>query len=179
VAQKSVGRFEVPRWDSESQRTVREALIVLGRTIPDSTRTFGTRADVDPVRHLIGSATTWGGNPEKDAIYLNVTPEENDGRTVHRLTVRDVPVDGFWSISVYDAKGYFQKNARNAYTLNNITAKTGDDGATSVQFGDCKDETPNCLPITRGWNYIVRLYRPRAPIIDGTWKFPEAEPIPK
>ena len=179
VSQKSAGRFEVPRWDPESQRTVREALIVLGRTIPDSKRTFGTRADVDPVRHLIGSATTWGGNPEKDAIYLNVTPEENDGRTVHRLTVRDVPVDGFWSISVYDAKGYFQKNARNTYTLNNITAKAGDDGATAVQFGDCKDETPNCLPITRGWNYIVRLYRPRASIIDGTWKFPEAEPIPK
>ncbi len=38
-------------------------------------------------------------------------PKSNDGRTVHRLTVRAVPVDGFWSISVYNAKGFFQKNA--------------------------------------------------------------------
>ena len=48
---------------------------------------------------------------------------KNDGKTVYKLTVKDVPVDGFWSVSVYNAKGYFQKNAHNAYTLNNITAK--------------------------------------------------------
>jgi hypothetical protein len=24
-----------------------------------------------------------------------------------------------------------------------------------------------------GWNYIVRLYRPRKDILDGTWTFPE------
>jgi hypothetical protein len=27
---------------------------------------------------------------------------------------------------------------------------------------------PNCLPIMDGWNYIVRLYRPRSEIFDGT-----------
>jgi hypothetical protein len=27
-----------------------------------------------------------------------------------------------------------------------------------------------------GWNYMVRLYRPRAEILDGSWIFPEAEP---
>jgi hypothetical protein len=27
-----------------------------------------------------------------------------------------------------------------------------------------------------GWNYMVRLYRPRPEILDGTWKFPEAQP---
>ena len=36
----------------------------------------------------------------------------------------------------------------------------------------------NCLPITKGWNYIVRLYRPRQAILDGKWKFPEAQPVP-
>jgi hypothetical protein len=24
-----------------------------------------------------------------------------------------------------------------------------------------------------GWNYTVRLYRPRPEILDGRWKFPE------
>ena len=32
-----------------------------------------------------------------------------------------MPVDGFWSISVYNAKGYFEPNPQNAYTLNNST----------------------------------------------------------
>jgi hypothetical protein len=39
------------------------------------------------------------------------TPARNDGKTIYRLTVpANVPVDGFWSISVYNAQGYFQKN---------------------------------------------------------------------
>ena len=29
----------------------------------------------------------------------------------------------------------------------------------------------------KGWNYTVRLYRPRKEIVDGTWKFPKAEPV--
>jgi hypothetical protein len=28
-----------------------------------------------------------------------------------------------------------------------------------------------------GWNYMVRLYRPRAEILNGTWKFPEAQQV--
>jgi hypothetical protein len=53
---------------------------------------------------LIGTAFAFGGNPEKDALYLNVTPNKNDGATLHRLTVKDVPVDAFWPISVYNAE---------------------------------------------------------------------------
>jgi hypothetical protein len=33
---------------------------------------------------------------------------------------------------------------------------------------------PNCLPTEKGWKYMVRLYRPRAEILNGKWKFPEA-----
>ncbi len=177
MEQKSPGKFEAPNWDPASQKKVRDALLVLGSTLPDSKRMFGPKAEVDPVRHLIGSAMAWGGNPEKDAIYLNVTPAKNDGKTVHRLTVKDVPVDAFWSISVYNAEGYFQENKENAYTLNNLTAKEGDDGPITIQFGGCDGKTPNCLPIMPGWNYIVRLYRPRREILDGAWKFPEAQPV--
>ena len=124
------------------------------------------------------SLPAWGGNPDKDAIYVNVTPSQNDGKTVYRLTVKDVPVDGFWSISVYNAQGYFQSNKENAYTLNNLTAKKSESGAVTIQFGDCNGKTPNCLPITPGWNYIVRLYRPRKEILEGKWKFPEAQAVP-
>jgi len=33
------------------------------------------------------------------------------------------------------------------------------------------------LPIMPGWNYMVRLYRTRKEILDGAWKFPEAQPV--
>jgi hypothetical protein len=138
---------------------------------------FGAKGQVDPVRHLIGTAAGWGGNPDKDATYLSFTPSRNDGTTIYKLKVKDVPVDGFWSISVYNAEGYFQKNEDNAYSLNNITAKKDTDGSVTVQFGDCDGKIPNCLPIMPGWNYTVRLYRPRPEILNGTWKFPEAQPV--
>ncbi|WP_232071724.1 DUF1254 domain-containing protein [Paraburkholderia pallida] len=174
VKQASPGKFEIPDWDPVSQAKVRDALRVLGSTLPDLGGMFGAKGQVDPVRHLIGTASAWGGNPTKDAIYLNVTPEKNDGKTIYHLRAKDVPVDGFWSISVYNAQGFFQKNDLDAYTVNNVTAKRASDGSVDVQFGGCDGKIPNCLPITDGWNYMVRLYRPRAAILDGQWHFPVA-----
>jgi hypothetical protein len=172
------GRFEVPDWDEASQKTVRDALLVLNATLPDLRKGGGSRDEVDPVRHLIATASGWGLNPEKDAIYLNVTPTKNDGTLVYKLTVPpNVPVDGFWSITVYDAEGHFVKNDRDAYSFNSVTAKKDVDGSVSIQFGGCDGKIPNCLPIIKGWNYMVRLYRPRAQVLDGTWMFPEAQPV--
>lgn len=177
VEQRDRGTFEVPAWDRVSQKKVRDSLNVLADTLPDKNRMFGAKGEVDPVRHLLGTASAWGGNPDKDAVYLSVVPKQNDGKTVHRVTIKDVPVDGFWSVCVYNKDGFFEKNATNAYALNNLTAKKNDDGSVTVQFGGCDGKTPNCLPTPPGWNYMVRLYRPRKEVLDGTWKFPEPQPV--
>lgn len=170
------GRFDVPQWDQASLDEIRASLLSLAATVPDSRGMFGQSAEVDPVRHFIGSASAWGGNPAQDACYFTVTPSRNDGSTRYNLTVKDVPVDAFWSISVYNAAGYFERNAQNVYTLNNLTAKRESDGSIAVQFGGCDDGVANCLPVTPGWNYMVRLYKPHANVLDGTWHFPEATP---
>jgi hypothetical protein len=171
------GRFEMPAWDQTSQNKVREALLALASNVPDSGGMFGSRKQVEPIRHLIGSASAWGGNPEKDAFYLNITPKQNDGKRVYQLKVKDVPVDAFWSVSVYNDAGYFQENTYGAYTLNNLTAKKAGDGSVTIQFGGCDGETANCLPTVPNWNYMIRLYKPQAEILDGTWTFPEASPL--
>src|SRR5262245_47116028 len=175
VAQESSGSFEVPLWDKMSQDKVRGALEVLG-SFGGTGAMFGRKEEVDPISYLIGAAVGWGGNPPYAAIYQSVVPVENDGRTIHTLTVKDVPVDGFWSVSVYNAKGYFEKNARGLYSLNNLTATPGADGSFTLQFGGCTKTTQNCLPIFDGWNYTVRLYRARQALLDGSWTFPEARP---
>ncbi len=175
VAQDARGTFAVPDWDLASQKTVRDALVTLATTLPDTKRMFGTAAETDPVRHLVGSANAWGGNPQRDAFYLTVVPPQNDGTTVHRLTIKDVPVDGFWSVTVYNKDGFFTANEENAYSLNNITAVKDADGSTTIQFGGTG--AANVLPITPGWNYTVRLYRPRPEILDGSWTFPAAQPV--
>lgn len=177
VEQKQQGTLELPEWDPVGQKKVRDALLVLGSTMPDFKHAFGTRDQVDPIRHLIGTALGWGGNPDEDAIYLNVSVPNNDGKTLYALVVRDVPVDGFWSVSVYNAEGYFQENPFDAYALNNVTAKRSADGSIAIQFGGCDGKVPNCLPTMPGWNYTVRLYRPRKEILDETWAFPDPQPI--
>jgi hypothetical protein len=68
------------------------------------------------------------------------------------------------------------RNDRGAYTLNNLTAAKNGDGSITVQFGGCDATAANCLPITAGWNYMVRLYRPRPEIQNGEWAFPAAHP---
>jgi hypothetical protein len=177
VSQTSPGTFEIPDWDPASQSKVRDLLRALGATLKNTDRMFGSREEVDPIHHLIGAAVGWGGNPSSVAIYLIGIPKNNDGTTVQKLTVKDVPVDGFWSVTVYNAAGYFEKNDLNRYSINNLTAKRDNDGAVTVQFGGCDAATPNCIPIMKGWNYTVRLYRPRQEISDGSWKFPEPEPV--
>lgn len=177
ISQKGNGKFELPTWDAASQKKVRDALLVLASTVGSFDRAFGTKAQVDPIRHLMGTAAGWGGNPDKDAKYLSVVPAKNDGATVYKLRVKDVPVDAFWSVSVYDAQGYYEKNPQNAYSLNGVTAKKDSDGSVAIQFGGCDGKIPNCLPIMKGWNYTVRLYRPRAEILNGKWKFPEPQAV--
>jgi para-nitrobenzyl esterase len=176
VEQASAGKFEVPNWDQASQTKARHALEALG-SLGGTVERFGKKQEVDPFDHLIGTAMGWGGNPRDAADYQSFYPPKNDGKTAYRLTLRDVPVDGFWSISVYNAKGFFEKNALNAYSLNNLTAKPDPGGSTTIQFGGCVKQTPNCLPIVKGWNYTIRLYQPRKEILDGSWKLPEAQPV--
>jgi hypothetical protein len=177
VSQPNAGSFEIPHWDRASRQKVREALRALGATLPDLRNSVGARGQVDSVRHLIATATHWGRMPDKDTLYVSVTPTRNNGATPHALTVGDVPVDAFWSISVHNADGYFEPNDREAYNITSKTARKNADGSITVRFGDCNDRNVNCLPIAPGWNYLVRLYRPRPEILDGSWTFPEATPV--
>ncbi|HEX6498952.1 MAG TPA: hypothetical protein VF054_07950 [Micromonosporaceae bacterium] len=41
----------------------------------------------------------------------------------------------------------------------------------TIHFGG-EPSLPNRLAVMNGWNYMVRLYRPRAEILNGSWTFP-------
>jgi hypothetical protein len=175
VRQENPGTFEVPDWDEVSLKKVRDAINVLAATRTSAAGMFGDKARLNPVSHMLGAAFGWGGNPEEAAMYDNVLPEKNDGKTPYAVTVKDVPVDGFWSITVYNQDGYMEKNDQNVYSYNNVTARKNADDSITINFGGSPGAVNN-LPIIAGWNYIVRMYQPKQEIIDGSWSFPKAQP---
>ena len=172
IASASGNAFELPDYDEASHTATRTALLELAKGLSGLERCFGTKEEVDPVRHLIGAAVGWGGLPEHEASYINVAPGLPAAE--YSLTIGEVPVDGFWSISLYNAEGYFEENPLGAYSLNSITSVPNADGSITVHFGGSAD-VPNLLPIMEGWNYLVRMYRPRQEILDGRWSFPEID----
>ncbi len=179
LGQAESGQFEVPDWDEDSLSSVRGLLLALGATASDSfDQAFGSQTEVDPVMHLLGTAAGWGGLPRRSAMYPSVFPEQSDGQVPHSLTVGKVPVDGFWSITVYNAAGFMEQNALGANSFNSITSQPNADGSTTIHFGACEDGRANCLPIMKGWNYTVRLYQPSDAVLSGDWTFPPATPLP-
>ena len=166
--------FTLPDYDTASMDTTRTALLTLAAGLTGFDSMFGRPDQVKPVHHLIGTAAGWGGLPSDEAAYIGVLPDTS-GRN-QEVTLRDVPVDGFWSISVYNAEGFFEKNPQDSYSVNNITGTPNADGSVTVRFGDFPDGTPNAIPTTDGWNYLIRLYRPRTAVLDGTWQPPTLEP---
>jgi hypothetical protein len=160
----------------DSLDATRDALLELARGLTTFDRMFGARADVDPVRHLIGCAAGWGGLPTSEATYIGVDPKVPVGD--YELVFKDVPVDAFWSVSVYNARGFFEPNTKDLYSVNSVTGDRNNDGSITVRFVASVDGDipPNAIVIPKGWNYLIRFYRPRAEILDGSWTPPTLTP---
>lgn len=176
IIQEDSGSFEIPEWDIEGLGRVRDAINVLALTRTDTTPYFGQKGMLNPLYHLLGTAAGWGGNPPQGAMYAIDSVDQNDGTTPYTVTVKDVPVHGFWSITVYNKDGFMEPNDWGVNSYNNITAKPNDDESYTINFGGCEDDRINCLPIVDGWNYAVRMYQPKDEIISGEWTFPDFEP---
>ena len=171
------GPFEAPDWNKADLEKARIAVSSLSELGFDSGDAFGRKKEVEPVAHLVGALAGWGGQPPTMAVYEITSVEQNDGKTPHAVTVKDVPVDAFWSITVYNAHGYLEANDLGVNCYNNFSAQPNEDGSFTIHFGGCDDGRVNCLPITPDWNYAIRLYQPRAEILDGLWSFPAPQPV--
>ena len=162
--------FSHSDYDPDSHRQVRDALLVLGKTMGGLAGCFGAKEDVDPVRHLVGTALGWGGLLDAEASYINVDPGLPAGR--YSMTFRDVPADAFWSVSVYNGAGYFEPGPSGVTNVNSVFATKNDDGSTTVHLGDRDEDVPNRIPLPDGWNLLIRLYRPRLDEL-AAWRTPE------
>ena len=143
--------------DEESNPPTLDAVIKSSHRAGVLTLLIGKEGNEEPKRHLIGTALPWGGLFEDQAYYLKVEPGLPVGK--YELTIADVPADASWSITAYTKNGSPESNNFNMYNVNSVTATPNGDGSVTVHFGPCGDDCLNCLPITDGWGYVVRLYK--------------------
>ena len=135
-----------------------------------SSMMFGKKGETTLENHNAGVSTGWGGMTSQQAVYPNFLPEDSDPAT---LTLKDVPVDAFWSITVYDEGGFVNGEA---YNINSSFAKENKNGEYVIHFGGNKS-ADNYLDIFDGWNFILRMYQPTEAYFNGEWTLPELQPV--
>ena len=166
--------LELPDYEEDSFTALRASVLAeASQGFQGTHGMFGRKEDVDLHAHLLGTAAGWGGLPEHEAFYEGREPGLPVGR--YTITANEVPVDAFWSITVYGSDGFMHENALDAYSVNSVSGTRNADGSITVTFGGDRSDV-NPLPVEDGWNYTVRMYRPRPEILNGSWKFPDLDP---
>lgn len=163
---------------------------VNGWEILTKTGIYGT----DYANRALVTAVGLGANRPQDAIYpTSVT--DADGKpyngannyVMHFDKGQTPPVNGFWSLTMYDARFFFVPNKLNKYTVSpRDPLKYNDDGSLDIYI---QNESPgpereaNWLPApTDKFILMLRLYWPKEQdpsILDGTWKPPAVKPATK
>jgi hypothetical protein len=153
-----------------------------------STKTglYGT----DYLQRALITAIGLGANRPEDALYptseLATTGKPYDGDNkyvIHFPKGQMPPVNGFWSLTMYDADYFFVQNPLNRYTLSSRSKfKTNKDGSVDLFIHNAppgKGMESNWLPAPAGrFILMLRFYWPKDAILDGTWKPPAVTPIP-
>jgi uncharacterized protein (TIGR03000 family) len=134
-----------------------------------------------------------GMNRTKDAVYptSETTADGKPYNGANRYTLtfpkgQMPPVDGFWSLTMYDEQYFFVENPLNRYTLSQRDKlKPNDDGSVTLYIQNespGKDLESNWLPASKGkFVLMMRLYWPKEKdpsILDGTWKPPAVTLVP-
>ncbi|WP_210249329.1 DUF1254 domain-containing protein [Neorhizobium alkalisoli] len=105
-----------------------------------------------------------------------------NGASSYRVTFpkgNTPPVDGFWSLTVYDAQHFFSPNALGRYSLGtkNKTLKFDADGSLTIYaqpMSPGNDLETNWLPVPLGdFSLYLRAYWPKTEIVDGSWVPPK------
>jgi hypothetical protein len=125
-----------------------------------------------------------GANLPEDAIYpLNIGDAEGrplDGTSnysIHFGKEALPPVDAFWSITLYDQKGYQVANSLNRFAVSSwMPFEYNPDGSLDLYFQNQSpgaDKEANWLPAPAGpFNLTMRLYAPKSDALTGKWNPP-------
>ncbi|MGW4530658.1 DUF1254 domain-containing protein [Nocardia sp. NPDC004340] len=125
-----------------------------------------------------------GANLPQDALYpgahvdaKNQPLDSAHNYVLHFPADQIPPVHGFWSVTMYDGKGFFVENPINRYAVRGELLSKNPDGSVDIYIQREKPEPAkesNWLPAPESGNFnlMLRTYWPDEKIIDGTWNPP-------
>lgn len=95
---------------------------------------------------------------------------------------QEPPVDGFWSLTIYDEDHFFTHNKLNRFSLGtkNTDLKRNDDGSLTLHVSATPpaEGESNWLPAPDGdFSLYIRAYWGQKPILDGSWQPPQVEVV--
>jgi hypothetical protein len=131
-----------------------------------------------------------GANPAEQAVYpLNITDKNGkvpvgEKKYVMHFDKNNLPpVEGFWSITMYDLDGFTVPNNLKRYAIGDCDdIKYNKDGSLDIYLqhkSPGKDKESNWLPApAKGkLGITMRLYGPKDSVMDGEWKPPYIEEV--
>lgn len=132
----------------------------------------------------------YGANQAVDAVYPNSAVDSDgnnyDGKYEYVLHFekKDLPpVKGFWSITMYNKKGFLVDNTIDRYNLGDMkNLKYNEDGSLDIYIAAEAPEghEANWLPSTppgEEFELTFRMYWPKEPVLDRTWTMPGVRKI--
>ncbi|MEU6587429.1 DUF1254 domain-containing protein [Nocardia sp. NPDC046763] len=143
--------------------------------------------------YLFRSTVAYGGlgaNLPQDAIYPAAyvdgrsEPLSGDNDYILRFDADQVPpVDGFWSLTMYDENGFFIANELNRYAVRGEDLRVNSDGSVEIYIQSQNpgpEQESNWLPAPGAgvFNLMLRLYWPGIEVIDGIWNPPAVHIAP-
>jgi hypothetical protein len=155
-----------------------------------SYRTDGGAYGVDYLFRATIANWGLGYNLPQDAVYPSLATDSDgkplDGSNAYVLHFdagKLPPVNAFWSVTAYDADGYFIPNAIERQAIGDRDKLAfNTDGSLDLYIqaqspGTAKEA--NWLPVGNApFNLPMRLYSPKAEILDRTWVPPPVKPQP-
>ena len=153
------------QWDEKEVLAMRAKYMEVGNGMSTADM-FGKKGEISLKNRNAGNAFGWGGFTPDQAVYPQYFPKTTAPQT---LTLKDVPVKAFWSITVYDKDGFPQTDT---YNINSAFAVADEDGSYTIHFGGDKN-AKNYMETFDGWNFTLRMYQPTEDYFNGQWVKPE------
>jgi hypothetical protein len=178
------GFEEIMDWMTKSLLTKdNHNYFVHGWVFTTDTGIYGTNY----LQRALITAIGLGANRPQDAIYptsegpdLLLKYHGDHKYKVHFAKGELPPVNGFWSLTMYNAQYFFVDNPLNRYTLSERNdLKVNSDGSVDLYIqhdNPGADKESNWLPAPTGkFILMFRFYWPKDAIIDRTWELPEVK----